>query len=145
MLGGQYGEGRSELYLHPLIHSAGIALGTRYSSVKYLQALLEVRGVARSVLLDGFLVNALSHDTAQLKVRKLLTADLNAFASLGITPRVGLILFHFETSKATNFNPSPLGQGISHAVKEGINTDLSISYCDAKFFCKCFNQLSFVH
>ena len=49
-----------------------------------------------SVLLDGFFVNALSHDTAQLKVRKLLTADLNAFASLGITPRVGFILFHFE-------------------------------------------------
>ena len=62
-----------------------------------------------SVLFDGFLVNALLHDTAQLKVRKLLTTNLNRFSSFGIASRVGFILFHFETAKATNLNPSTFG------------------------------------
>jgi hypothetical protein len=62
-----------------------------------------------SVLLDGFLVNALSHDTAQPKVRKFFTTDLNGFASFGISSRVGFILFHFEAAKATNLNPSTFG------------------------------------
>ena len=59
-----------------------------------------------SVLLDGFLVNALSHHTAQLKVKKFYSTDLNGFVSFRITSRVGFILFHFETTKATNLNPS---------------------------------------
>lgn len=80
-----------------------------------------------SVLLDGFLINALSHQTAQLEVRKFFTADLNGFASFGITSRVGFILIHFKAAKATDLNPSTFGQGISDAVKEGINADLRIS------------------
>jgi hypothetical protein len=62
-----------------------------------------------SVLLDGFLVNALSHHTAQLKVRQFLPGHLDRFASFGITSRVGFILFHFEAAKATDLNPSTFG------------------------------------
>ena len=59
-----------------------------------------------SVLLDELLVNALSHQAAQLEDRKFFSTDLNGFASFGITSRVGFILFHFEAAKATNLNPS---------------------------------------
>jgi len=62
-----------------------------------------------SVVLDRFLVNALSHDIAQLKVRKFFFTDLNGFASCRITSRVGRILFDFEAAKATNPNPSSFG------------------------------------
>jgi len=83
--------------------------------------------VVISVLLDGFLVHALSHQAAQLEERKFFTTDLNGFSSLGITSRVGFILFHFEAAKATNLNPFTLCQSIKYALKEGINADFRIS------------------
>jgi hypothetical protein len=61
------------------------------------------------VLLDGFLVHAFSHHTAQLEVRKALPGHLDRFASFWITSRVGFILFHFEAAKATNLNPPTFG------------------------------------
>ena len=91
------------------LHFAGIEFGTGYSSVKDSQALSGAGGVVSTVLLDGFLVNELSHQVAQLKVRKFFTTDLNGFASFGITSRVRFILFHFKAAKATDLNPSTFG------------------------------------
>jgi len=74
---------------------AGFQSGTRYSGALMLRKFwqrthtnktpfLRWELVVSSALLDGLSINALSHDTAQLEVRKFLATNLNGFASLGI-------------------------------------------------------------